>query len=58
MATAVVKLNALPDTVRSTSKNEDLFVGGWLALTVPIVAGVHVWSDCLKFRRTGVHPFH
>ena len=58
MTAAVVKFDPLANAIRPATQDEHFLVVRGLALTVPIVAGVHVGSHCLKLGSAGVHTFH
>ena len=56
MHAAVVKLNALPDTVRSAAEHHDFFLISGLRFALFAVGGVHICGVSRKLRRAGIHP--
>ena len=56
MDTAVVKLDALADTVGSATEHHDFFLIGRLRFALVTVGGIHVGGVGRKLRRAGVHP--
>ena len=55
MAAAVVKLDALPDAVRSRAQDDDLLPSRGRGFIFFVVAGVEIRREALKLRRAGVH---
>ena len=56
MNAAIVKLNTLTDTVRSTAQHHDLFLVGRLGLALILVGRVHISCIGRKLGRTGIDP--
>jgi hypothetical protein len=54
MDAAIVKLDPLPDPVRSAAKNDDFFALRHGGLVLPLVGGIEIRRVGLEFRRTRV----
>ena len=56
MATAVVELDALPDSIGPAAQNHDLSSLGRFGLALLLVGGIEVGGEGLELGRAGVHP--
>src|SRR5690606_1717603 len=54
MHTAVVKLDALTDTVGSTANNKDFFLVAGVGFTLLFISGVHISRGGRELRSTGI----
>src|ERR1700756_2950771 len=57
MAAAVIKLNPLPDTVRTTAQDDDLLFLRRRRLVFLLVSRVEIRSVAFEFRSARVHAF-